>query len=62
MIDGFALSGTATYDYDVALTYDVTVNGNEDDHLIYVYDLATGMYTVEGTFDGEEITTPRLLY
>jgi pimeloyl-ACP methyl ester carboxylesterase len=62
IIKGFALDGEATYNYDVALTYDVTVNGSEDDHLIYVYDLATGMYTVEGTFEGEEITTPRLLY
>lgn len=62
MIDGFAVSGVATNNYDVALTYDVTVNGNDDDHLIYVYDLSTGMYTIEGTFNGEEITTPRLLY
>lgn len=62
IVDGFALTGKATYDYDVALTYDVTVNGNEDGHLIYTYDLATYMYTIEGTFDGEAVTTPRLLY
>ncbi len=61
-IEDFALDGAATYDYDVATTYDVTVNGSEDDHLIYVYDLVTGMYTIEGTFAGEAVTTPRLLY
>ena len=61
-IDGFALDGTVTYDYDVALIFDVTVNGNEDDHLVYTHDLATDMYAIEGTFGGESITTPRLLY
>lgn len=62
MVEGFALTGKATYDYDVARRFDVTVNGNEDDHLIYTYEMATYMYTIEGTFDGEAVTTPRLLY
>lgn len=61
-IDGFALDGTVTFDYDVAIIFDVTVNGNEDDHLVYTHDLATDMYAIEGTFSGEPITTPRLLY
>jgi pimeloyl-ACP methyl ester carboxylesterase len=62
LIDGFALTGKVTFDYDVAVIYDVTVNGNEDDHLTYTHDLATDMYTIEGMFDGELVTTPRLLY
>jgi hypothetical protein len=62
LIDGFALTGKVTFDYDVAVIYDVTVNGNEDDHLTYTHDLATDMYTIEGMFDGEPVTTPRLLY
>jgi pimeloyl-ACP methyl ester carboxylesterase len=61
MIDGFALNGTATYDYDVEISFVVVVNGNPDDFLIYTYDLATDMYTIEGTFGGEPVMTPRLL-
>jgi hypothetical protein len=44
------------------MTFDVTVNGNDADHLVYTHDLATDMYTIDGTFGGEPITTPRLLY
>ncbi|MEP7290872.1 MAG: alpha/beta hydrolase [Chloroflexota bacterium] len=61
-IEGFALNGTATYDYGVALTFDVEVNGSEDDYLVYTNDLATGMYTIKGELEGQAIRTPRLFY
>lgn len=59
-IEGFALDGTVLYDWDVMRRFDVTVNGT--DHLVFIYDLATDMYAIEGTFDGQPVTTPRLAY
>ncbi|MFN8530292.1 MAG: alpha/beta fold hydrolase [Anaerolineae bacterium] len=61
-IDGFALTGTMAGVYEVGGVYDVIVNGNAEDHIVYTVDTATGMYALSGTYHGETLATPRLLY
>lgn len=62
MIEGFTLTGGATYTYGESIAYDVTVNGNRSDYVVYTHDLATDMYTIQGQFEGEPLLTPRLAY
>ena len=59
LFNGAVLDGTGEWIYDVTITFELTLTGDADGEMVYIYDEALGGASYSGTFNGE-IINPRV--